>query len=354
MAYGGTSPQPKPGEYGYQQQPPPGSYGYQPPVAPGTYQGVDTQKPDKTPTSTIQYGGASNPHMPAPPAAAPPNPWDWTPQSTPGYAEQYYMDNADKWQQMGAPGQYWEGVKGQFAPDAMHSLWGTGSGKSYAEDYLTGGGAGEGLDALYGRLTSEAGRHLNDQAAAAGGYSGAALRANQEMQLGMNANHARDMQAAVGAADSGSAARNGMMQSMLGLGGNLATGAGNDALSRLTGGMNAASAAQAAQQGRERSVLDNLIAVHGPMANATAAANGAARNEQTNLQMEQITAYLQRQGLSAAQAQAQVAQYMQVLGLGTQFALYNALNKTPGAAPAPAATPTGNPNYDPSQDLEGD
>ncbi len=53
---------------------------------------------------------------------------------------------------------------------------------SFSEQYLTGGGADAGLDAMFSRLRETEGRKLDTRAAAAGGFNtGAALRANQEL-----------------------------------------------------------------------------------------------------------------------------------------------------------------------------
>lgn len=90
---------------------------------------------------------------------------------------------------------------------------------SYGEDFLTGGGAGAGLNSLYDRLYSQGARRLDDRAGAGGSFnSGASLRAQEEMGLGLDAQHVRDYQAAVGQADAAKQAR-------LGYGLNLMQGA---------------------------------------------------------------------------------------------------------------------------------
>ena len=100
---------------------------------------------------------------------------------------------------------YAESLASQYDPNA----------RTYNEQFLLGGGASEGLDAMYSRLQDVAGRKLDNRAAAGGGFNtGAALRANEELGADMNAQHIKDYMTASTAAD---ASRNAYQQYGLGL-----------------------------------------------------------------------------------------------------------------------------------------
>lgn len=132
--------------------------------------------------------------------------------SSPGYLERNVGNiaggidkdtrNAEKfWSTVGNPNlsraSYTEGLANNYRPEA-----------SYSEQFLTGGGATGGLDSLYDRLYNTGSRQLDDAAAARGGYnSGAALRASEELQKDLGAQHVRDVQAASTQADSAKMAR---------------------------------------------------------------------------------------------------------------------------------------------------
>lgn len=111
--------------------------------------------------------------------------------------------------------------------------YGGGPQSSYAEDYLNGGGASEGLDSLYNRLFTTGARQLDDRSAAGGSFnSGASLRAQQEMQADLDAQHVKDYSTAINSADAAKMQRLGYglslaqggdqaMQSRIGLGANV-------------------------------------------------------------------------------------------------------------------------------------
>lgn len=87
--------------------------------------------------------------------------------------------------------------------------------QTYNEQFLTGGGATEGLNQLYDRLYSQGARKLDERAAAGGSFnSGASLRAQEELGADLNAQHVRDYMAAANAADQ---SRNAYEQYGLGL-----------------------------------------------------------------------------------------------------------------------------------------
>lgn len=133
---------------------------------------------------------------------------------------------------------YTENLADQYRPEA-----------SYSENFLTGG-AGEGLDQLYGRLFSKGARSLDNAAAARGGFnSGASLRAQEELGADMNAQQVRDTMQLTNQADSQKMNRLGYgldlmkgadagLTSRIGLGYQGAQGADNTALGRAAASQN--------------------------------------------------------------------------------------------------------------------
>lgn len=171
---------------------------------------------------------------------------------------------------------------------------------SYAEDYLTGGGAGTSLDALYSRLRDVDSRALDNRAAAGGSFnSGAALRAIQESNSDLDAQHVRDYASAVNSADAAKTARlsgnlslaQGADQSMnnrIGLGLQGATGVDQGALAR-------GSALQSLGTGLSQEQLANFQASQGAAQAAQAAglartqAGQSAADSSTNALMQRMS-----------------------------------------------------------------
>lgn len=128
---------------------------------------------------------------------------------------------------------------------------------SYNELFLTGGGAGGGLDALYSRLQQQGGRALDERAAAAGGFnSGAALRANEELNRDLIGQHVQAVQAASSAADASKMAR-------LGEGRALMQGADTALTSRIGTGYQGAEGSDRISLGRADAALKLAQALGG-------------------------------------------------------------------------------------------
>lgn len=206
--------------------------------------------------------------------------------------------------------------------------YGGGPQSSYAEDYLNGGGVGQGLDTLYNRLFTTGARQLDERAAAGGSFnSGAALRAQEEMQADLDARHVQDYTAAVNAADAAKMSRLGYglnlaqsgdqaMQSRIGLGANV-TGqldanslARGNALFGLGQGLsnenlNNFNASFGAAQGAQNASLARVTA-------GQSAADQAFQERLARLNGQQGTANSMNQNdLSRFQASSQAAQAAQ-------------------------------------------
>lgn len=197
----------------------------------------------------------------------------------PGAAEQYYTSHGSFFDK--------PGVAEQLFPQLSAGLGRTGYTEGMAQDYradpsfneqfLTGGGATGGLDAVYDRLYSQGSRRLGDEAAARGGYnSGAALRSVEELNRDLTAQHVKDLQSASQAADTSKVARQNLQlnvmqgadQSLLGrLGklGELGVSTQQAGINRVLGGGTLANQAQEGMLGRANATtgastaLGNLV-----------------------------------------------------------------------------------------------
>jgi hypothetical protein len=127
----------------------------------------------------------------------------------PGYLQQHGGEVADQYgdtrstqdfwgqtgQQLAGPG-FAENMARDYKPEA-----------SYSENFLTGG-AGEGLDKLYGRMFDVGSKRLDKAAAARGGFnSGAALRSQEELNADLTAQQVKDTMLLTNQADAAKMAR---------------------------------------------------------------------------------------------------------------------------------------------------
>lgn len=117
---------------------------------------------------------------------------DWNKQNsqffkTQGDAENFYRNNTGALSSQG----YTENLANNYQ-----------RGPSYNEQFLLGGGATEGLDSLYNRLYQKGSRNLTNEGAARGSFnSGASMRAAEELNSDLGAQHVKDYMAASQAAD---------------------------------------------------------------------------------------------------------------------------------------------------------
>jgi len=87
---------------------------------------------------------------------------------------------------------------------------------SYSEQMLLGGEGDSGLENLYNRLFDKGSKRLDNAAAARGGYnSGAALRATQELDADLTAQHVKDRIALSGQSDQAKMARLGEARALM-------------------------------------------------------------------------------------------------------------------------------------------
>lgn len=128
----------------------------------------------------------------------------------PGAAEDYYAQHGQEFATPGALESLFPQLRNDLSRYSQSELLAQGykPEASYAEDFLTGGGAGEGLDQMYNRLYAQGSRKLGDEGAARGTYnSGASLRASEELNADLTGRHVQDLQAATNAADAAKMAR---------------------------------------------------------------------------------------------------------------------------------------------------
>lgn len=116
--------------------------------------------------------------------------------------------------------------------------------RTYNEDFLLGGGATQGLDSLYDRLFQKSSNRIANEGSARGGFnSGASLRAIEESDADLRAQHVRDYMAASNSADASRFARDNY-------GLNLMQGADSSLTGRLGLGLQGAQASDAMALGR--------------------------------------------------------------------------------------------------------
>lgn len=184
------------------------------------------------------------------------------------------------------------GVMEQMFPEIKGQLIGKGYQEKYAdaykpedsaaEQFLNGGGAAGGLDAMYDRLYTQGAKRIDDAGGARGSYnSGRSLRAGEELSADLTGRHVQDLQAAVSAADTAKMARlnygeNVMkgadtgMTNRLGTLGDIGSKTQQATLDRLLGGSTASDRAQGAATAR-----------YGALTNASKAQGDLSRERMT-------------------------------------------------------------------------
>lgn len=185
------------------------------------------------------------------------------------------------------------GVLEQMFPEIKGQLIGKGYQEKYAdayrpedseaEQFLHGGGATGGLDAMYDRLYTQGAKRIDDAGGARGNYnSGRSLRAGEELSADLTGRHVQDLQAAVTAADTAKMAR-------LTYGSNVMKGADTGMTNRLGTLGDIGSKTQAATLDR---ILGGSTASNAAQASANARYNAltSASTAQGNLSRERLTA----------------------------------------------------------------
>lgn len=217
----------------------------------------------------------------------------------PGAAETYYDQHGKDFADPGVMEQLYPQMRRQLEGPGYTENLATGYNPeaSAAEQFLTGGGATGGLDAVYDRLYNQGAKRIGEEGAARGSYnSGASLRAGQELSGDLTSRHVADLQAASTAADKGKMDRFGYglnlmtgadqaMQGRLGLLGRTAGEAQGAKNTRVLSGGKLASDAETGMLGRMHettgasTALGDLVRKRGEFGSvASERAQGAARD----------------------------------------------------------------------------
>lgn len=205
-------------------------------------------------------------------------------------------------------GQFYDATSGDLlAPSYTEGLAnGYQPGPSYNEQFLLGGGATQGLDQLYDRLYSQGSRRLGNEGAARGSFnSGASMRAAEELNSDLGAQHVKDYMAASQAADTSRLA-----DQNYGL--NLMQGADTSLRGRVSVGLTGAQMADSSALNRAKAGQDLYTGVSNETRSNIDTAGGLA--DKSNSQ------WLQRLRDTAGAGNMEATQFLNRLNSGSEAA----------------------------------
>lgn len=196
--------------------------------------------------------------------------------------------------------------------------------RTYNEDFLLGGGATEGLNSLYNRLFDQSSQRISKEGAARGGFnSGASLRAIEESDADLRAQHVRDYMSASNAADQSRFARDNY-------GLNLMTGADAGLRGRIGLGLEGANMVDTTALARAGASRDLYTGVSDELRNNLTTAGNWAQNSQAdwlarllggaNTANMSQTNFLDRMGKTTTAANNEATQFLNRLNSGSEGA----------------------------------